>query len=137
MYNSNTDSRDPLQACRRKDKPAECKAEFPRTTWLIEQAAVLCKGLLNKLKMANGGRRNKLGSLHGPINHEYLNGTHPAMLAAQRFNSDVQLPYRFPITGSWTESVGVLRVLRVLRVLGVLGVLRVLRVLRVPRVLSL
>ena len=31
------------------------------------------------------------------MNDEYLNGTHPAMLAAQRFNSDVQLPYRFPI----------------------------------------
>ena len=31
------------------------------------------------------------------MNHEYINGTHPALLAAQRFNSDVQLPYRFPI----------------------------------------
>ena len=47
--------------------------------------------------MPDGGRRSKLGSLHGPMNHEYLNGTHPAMLAAQRCNSDVQLPYRCPI----------------------------------------
>ena len=39
-----------------------------------------------------------LGALHGPMNHPSLNGTHPAMLAAQRCNSDVQLPYRFPIT---------------------------------------
>ena len=31
------------------------------------------------------------------MNHEYLNATHPAMLAMHRFNSDVQLPYRFPI----------------------------------------
>ena len=31
------------------------------------------------------------------MNHESINGTHPAMLAAQRCNSDVQLPYRFPI----------------------------------------
>jgi hypothetical protein len=31
------------------------------------------------------------------MNEENLNGTHPAMLAAQRFNSDVQLPYRFPV----------------------------------------
>ena len=43
------------------------------------------------------GVRNKLGALHGPMNHESINGTHPAMLAAQRCNSDVQLPYRFPI----------------------------------------
>eukprot|EP00974_Lingulodinium_polyedra_P096377 9342556-Lingulodinium_polyedra.AAC.1 len=31
------------------------------------------------------------------MNHESLNGTHPAMLAAQGCNSDVQLPYRFPV----------------------------------------
>ncbi len=48
--------------------------------------------------MALTGRRSKVGSLHGPANHESLNGTHPAMLAAHRFNSDVQLPYRFPIS---------------------------------------
>eukprot|EP00973_Karenia_brevis_P070773 9837469-Karenia_brevis.AAC.1 len=47
--------------------------------------------------MPSGGKRSRLGSLHGPMNDENLNGTHPAMLAAQRFNSDVQLPYRFPI----------------------------------------
>ena len=32
------------------------------------------------------------------MNHESLNATHPGMLAAHRFNSDVQLPYRFPVT---------------------------------------
>ena len=44
------------------------------------------------------GRLSKLGSLHGPMNNESINGTHPAMLAAQRCNSDVQTQYRFPIT---------------------------------------
>ena len=29
--------------------------------------------------------------------HESLNATHSPMLAAQRCNSDVQIPYRFPI----------------------------------------
>ena len=47
--------------------------------------------------MASTGRRSKLGSLHGPMNHESLNGTSPAMLAVQQFNSDVQLPYRLPL----------------------------------------
>ena len=48
--------------------------------------------------MALTGRRSKLGSLHGPMNHESLNGTHGAMLAAhQSANSGVQLPYRFPV----------------------------------------
>ena len=47
--------------------------------------------------MAVTGKRSKLGALHGPMHHESLNGTHPAMLAAQGCNSDVQLPYRFPV----------------------------------------
>eukprot|EP00973_Karenia_brevis_P007737 1050505-Karenia_brevis.AAC.1 len=47
--------------------------------------------------MACSGRRSKLGAMHGPMNHESLNGTAPAMLAVQQFNSDVQLPYRLPI----------------------------------------
>ena len=97
VYNPETGEREPLQACRRKDKPALCKADFPRTGWIIDTAVILCHGLLKSMGMPGGGRRSKLGSLHGPMNDENLNGTHPAMLAAQRFNSDVQLPYRFPI----------------------------------------
>ena len=46
------------------------------------------------------GTKCQLGALHGPMNHECLNGTHPAMLAGQRCNSDVQIPYRFPIVSS-------------------------------------
>ena len=87
----------PLTHCRRKDSPKLCKADFPRTLWLIEDAVVLCHNLLQRMGMAITGRRSKLGSLHGPMNHENINGSHPAMLAAQVTNSDVQLPYRFPI----------------------------------------
>ena len=88
----------PLTHCKRKDNPTLCKSEFPRTLWLIDQAVVLCKGLLQKMGMACSGRRSKLGSMHGPMNNEWLNGTSPAMLAVQQFNSDIQLPYRFPVT---------------------------------------
>ena len=43
------------------------------------------------------GRKNRLGSLHGPYTHEWLNPCHPAMLAALRgCNVDVQVPYRLP-----------------------------------------
>ena len=65
--------------------------------WLIEEAVVLCKGLLQRMRMAMSGRRNRLGGLHGPMNEENPNGSSPCMLAAQRCNSDVQLPYRLPI----------------------------------------
>ena len=58
---------------------------------------MLCHGMMRQMKMACSGRRNKLGSLHGPMNEENLNGSHPALLAALNCNSDTQLPYRLPI----------------------------------------
>ena len=87
----------PLTHCRRQDNPSLCKSDFPRLKWLIKEAVVLCRGLLEQMDMACSGRRSKLGSLHGPMNNEWLNGTSPAMLAVQHCNSDVQLPYRLPI----------------------------------------
>ena len=88
----------PLTHCRRSDDPKKCKADFPRTLWMIDQPVVLCQGLLRRMRLPCGGRRSKLGALHGPQNEENLNGTHPAMLAALQCNSDVQLPYRFGIS---------------------------------------
>ena len=98
LKNEETGERVPLPACRRKDNPKLCKADFPRTAQIIDRAIVVCPGRADALDMPKAGRRNRTGSLHGPMNHASLNGTHPCMLSAQRFNSDVQLPYRFPIT---------------------------------------
>ena len=39
----------PLTHCRRPDDPTKCKGDFPRTSWLISEAVVLCRGLLNRL----------------------------------------------------------------------------------------
>ena len=94
-----------LEHCKRKDKKNECKNHFPRTTWLIDKAVVLCKGLLQRMGMPHQGRKNMIGALHGPMNEANLNGTHPAMLAAQQCNSDVQLPYRLPITPETHSSL--------------------------------
>ena len=98
ILNPEKNVKEPLTACRRKDNPKLCKGDFPRSTWLIDKAVVLCQGLIRKFNMTLTGRRSKLGALHGPMNQEWLNATHPAMLAFQRDNSDVQLPYRFPMT---------------------------------------
>ena len=89
LYQEETETRVPLTHCQRPDNPKLCKADFPRTRWLIDRAVVLCQGLIEKMGMALTGRRSKLGSLHGPMNQESLNGSHPAMLAAHQFNSDV------------------------------------------------
>ena len=92
-----THERIPLRGCQRADKPKECKSEFPRTPWLSESAKVLCPCQLLQHNMPARGRKNRLGSLHGPYTHEWLNPCHPAMLAALRgCNVDVQVPYRLP-----------------------------------------
>ena len=89
-----------LEHCKSKDKKNECKSHFPRTKWLISKCVVLCSGLLQLMEMPATGRKNLTGSLHGPMNEPNINGTHPAMLATQQCNSDVQLPYRLPLTAA-------------------------------------
>ena len=58
---------------------------------------LVCRGLAERMNMPISGKRSALGTLWGPMNDPNLNGTHPALLAALRCNSDVQLPYRFPV----------------------------------------
>ena len=100
IWNEETQEYVLLEHCKSKDKKNECKSHFPRTKWLIEQCVVLCKGLLQLMDMPSGGRKNMTGSLHGPMNEPNINGSHPAMLATQQCNSDVQLPYRLPLTAT-------------------------------------
>lgn len=87
-----------LEHCKVKGEKNVCKSHFPRTKWLIGKSVVLCKGLLQQMNMPDNGRKNLTGALHGPMNEPNLNGSHPAMLATQHCNSDVQLPYRLPLT---------------------------------------
>ena len=70
---------------------------FPRDKQLTEETLLVCQGLARQMDMPAKGKRSMRGSLWGPVNDPDLNGTHPALLAALRCNSDLQLPYRFPI----------------------------------------
>ena len=72
----------PLTHCRRADNPNKCRADFPRTHWLIKKGVVLCKGIMQRMGMSLGGKKNKLGSSHGPRTEENPNGTHPALCAS-------------------------------------------------------
>ncbi len=87
----------PLNHCQDRKDPTKCKAGFPRNKQLTEETVLVCEGLARQMDMPAKGKRSMLGSLWGPVNDPDLNGTHPALLAALRCNSDVQLPYRFPI----------------------------------------
>ena len=87
----------PLRGCQKQERKGVCKHEFPRTTWLCSDAKVLCPCELERHGFSDTGRRNRLGALHGPYGHEFLNPCHPAVLASMRGgNNDVQVPYRLP-----------------------------------------
>ena len=88
-----------LQHCRRTDEPSKCKGDFPRDEWLLPEPCVLCPGILADRNMPASGRRNKLGCLQARGNHGCLNASHPALMTAEgSFNTDVQIPWRLPIT---------------------------------------
>ena len=95
--NAETGERVPLHGCQKGDKAGVCKSDFPRHAWQTERGMVLCPCQAEAHGMASQGRKNRIGSLHGPYGNEWLNCCHPAMLAALRgVNVDVQLPYRLP-----------------------------------------
>ena len=94
----NPEVRKPLNSCRRRDKPNECKGGFPQDKQLVAEPVVVCPGLAKQFKMPAKGRRNRIGSMHGPQNDADLDGTHGSLLVGNGFNTDVQLPYRLPIT---------------------------------------
>ena len=94
---SETGERVPLRGCQKQDKKGICKSDFPRKEWLCTEAKVLCPCELRKHGFPMQGRKNRLGALHGPYGHPYLNPCHPAILATMRGgNNDVQVPYRLP-----------------------------------------
>ncbi len=90
--------RKPLTSCRRRDKPNECKSSYPQDKQLVDSAVVVCPELARKFGMPSKGKRNKVGSMHGPQNDPYLHGGHPAMHVALQCNNDVQVGYRLPIS---------------------------------------
>ena len=95
--NQTTGERVPLGGCQKKDRPGICKSHYPRDAWLRDDATVLCPCQLSRHGFEKQGRKNRLGALHGPYGHPYINSCHPALLAAVRGgNCDVQVPYRLP-----------------------------------------
>ena len=49
----------PLTYCRRADNPNKCRGDFPRTHWLIAKGVVLCKGIMQRMGMSLGVKKNQ------------------------------------------------------------------------------
>ena len=89
--------RQPLAGCRKSENKSQCRAGYPMDSQVTSEGMVVCPGVAEKFGLALTGRRNSLGSLFGPRSCPWLNGSHPALLAAGRHNSDVQLSCRLPL----------------------------------------
>lgn len=89
--------RQPLAGCRKSENKSQCRAGYPMESQLTQEGMVVCPGVAKRFGLALSGRRNSLGSLFGPRGCAWLNGSHPALLAAGRHNSDVQLSCRLPL----------------------------------------
>ena len=59
--------------------------------------AAVCSGLVKRYGFKGSGRRCMLGAIVTGRKNEWLNGSHPVLLANLPFNSDVLVPYRLPL----------------------------------------
>jgi hypothetical protein len=98
------DSRKPMPQCTSHHDRSKCKAHFPKkqarkeSPNLREECAVVCEGLGPIMGIPTTGKPSFLGTMMGPINHNYLNGTHKAFLLCVPCNTDVSVHYRIPLT---------------------------------------
>ena len=83
LFNIETNTRQPLAACRHTDNADHCKAYFPQSKWLVTEPATLCAGLLRQIGLRSTGKRCMLGSLHGPMKHYSIYDTHPCSAPMQ------------------------------------------------------
>ena len=96
--------RRPLAACRRKDKPHECKHGFMKDHLIASQPRPLCRELAERCSLPSKGRRNAVGSIEPSRNSGSINGTVPAIAVATGDNNDNEIPYRLPITEQTHEA---------------------------------
>ena len=99
-----TGERVPLRGCQKQDKKGICKSDFPRDQWLCTKAKVLCPCETRSHGFAMEGRRNRLGTLHGPYGHPYLNPCHPAILATMRERCPSAIQVAILLQTVWVDS---------------------------------
>jgi hypothetical protein len=96
--------REPLTACRSKDKPENCKHGFEKEKLIYPKARVICQGVAENVGLSYKGKRNAIGSLEAARNSGSLNGAVPALSVASGDNNDIKIPFRFAITEATHEA---------------------------------
>ena len=77
-----------------------CKQGFPRKVASLERqcARVVCRGVASELNLKTSGTRNMLGSISSARTDEWFAPTSAILSCVCRSNTNVQCPYRLPIT---------------------------------------
>ena len=87
----------PLNACRRKDRPSECKGGFPLINEITPEPLVVCQGIANARKLPITGDRSALGSILPARSDPMLNAAPQGLVCFIGDNADMKIPYRVPI----------------------------------------
>ena len=82
--------------CKSKTSGDQCKHHFPKP--LLDKFVVLCEGLLKQHGLPNCGQQNKTASMLPKRNDAYANGAPDICLRCNRFNTDLQIMDRLPLT---------------------------------------
>ena len=93
-----------MAACRRTDKPHECKHGFMKDHLIASQPRLLCRELAERCSLPSKGRRHVLGSIEPSRNSGSINGTVPAIAVATGDKNDIKILYRLLITEQTHEA---------------------------------
>ena len=94
--------RQPAPYCRHKNlkgkrqKQCKCRQGFPKK--VNHHPRIVCAGIAKLLDLPITGRRDMTGAISPSRHDEYCSGTSAAIAALSESNSDVQCPYRVPLT---------------------------------------
>ena len=98
--------RQPLPYCRHKhskgkhNKECKCRQGFPKKVHpqVSSRPRVVCPGIAKLLDLPVTGRRDMTGAIAPSREDEYCSGTSAAVASVMESNTDVQCPYRLPLT---------------------------------------
>ena len=98
--------RQPVPYCRHKQlkgkrkKECKCRQGFPKKVHpkVSDRPRVVCPGIAKLLDLPITGRRNMSEAITPSRLDEYCSGTSGVLAAVIQSNTDVQCPYRVPLT---------------------------------------
>ena len=95
--NPATGERKPLKSCCRKDKPNECKGDFPLESQILEQTMIVCECLADEKGWTKTGPRSVLGGVMPYRTEGWLNPGPSAWSVFSGDNGDMKFPHKVPI----------------------------------------